>query len=63
MKDGIPMMDKKQSTIGDYMRSGSCIGEPQVMSKNSTVMNCSILLNWSKEFLSVIEMRVFCYVF
>ena len=30
VNDGIPLVKTKTPTIGDYLRSGSCAGDPQV---------------------------------
>ena len=34
MSDDIPLVEPKRPKIGDYVRSGSCLGEPQVMTNH-----------------------------
>ena len=35
-QDGdIPLVGTKKPTVGDYIRSGSCVGEPRVRKKKS----------------------------
>lgn len=33
MPDDIPLVGTKKPTVGEYIRSGSCVGEPRVRRK------------------------------
>ena len=44
MSDDIPLVEPKRPKIGDYVRSGSCLGEPQVMTNHISYLKFVIIL-------------------